>query len=179
MSHGLPIPLSPVLIGLESPEFETISGWPFADSFVKRLLQEDLPQRVQFGNCKIWAYRAPNGQLVGFGSLDVSTECLEFTQGKAHPYIPLLAINPLIRSLGYGTSIVRHLIDEAALLTLRGHCHDVLFLDVYTSSEKAIRVYTDCGFVTVTPEAIVDPQEGGKSYIIMAQRVSISTEPIE
>lgn len=93
-------------------------------------------------------------------------------QGRFHPYIPLLAVNPTIKSLGYGTSIVRHLIDEAALLASQGVCHDVLFLDVYTTSGKAIQVYTACGFVCVTPEPIPDPQEGGKTYIVMAKRVS-------
>lgn len=174
MVHGPPIPLTAVLIQLDRPEFEAISGWPFTDPFVIRLLQDDIPQRVQFGNCAIWTYRDPEGRLVGFGTLDLSSECREYTQGNVHPYIPLLAVNPTIKSLGYGTSIVRHLIDEAALLAWRGLCHDVLFLDVYTTSEKAIRVYTACGFVTVSPEPIPDPQEGGKTYIVMAKRVSIS-----
>ena len=164
-----------VLIGLESTEFQAILGWPFADQFVKRLLQDDVPQRVQFGHCSIWTYRDPNGSLVGFGTLDVCSECGEFTGGKLHPYIPLLAINPTIKSRGYGTSIVRHLIDEAALLALRGLCSDVLFLDVYTANEKAIRVYTECGFATVSPEPIPDPQVGGKTYIVMAKRISIAS----
>ena len=122
-----------------------------------------------------WTYRDPDGSLIGFGTLDVCGECGEFTGGKLHPYLPLLAINPTIKSRGYGTSIVRHLIDEAALLALRGLCHDVLFLDVYTASEKAIRVYTECGFATVSPEPIPDPQEGGKTYIVMAKRISIAS----
>jgi hypothetical protein len=46
---------------------------------------------------------------------------------------------------------------------------------VYTTSEKAIRVYTECGFATVSPEPISDPQEGGKTYIVMAKRVSIAS----
>jgi ribosomal protein S18 acetylase RimI-like enzyme len=91
-----------------------------------------------------------------------------------HAYIPLLAINPTIKSQGYGTSIVRHLIDESALLALHGQCHDVLFLDVYTASQKAIRVYTECGFTTVSPDPIPDPNESGKTYIVMAKRISIS-----
>jgi GNAT superfamily N-acetyltransferase len=141
MAHRSPIPLTPVLIGLGSREFEAISGWPFADPFVARLLREDIPQRVQFGNCQIWIYRDPDGRLVGFGTLDVCDECREYTEGKLHPYIPLLAVNPTIKSLGYGTSILRHLIDESTLLAFQGVCHDVLFLDVYTASEKAIRLY--------------------------------------
>jgi len=88
----------------------------------------------------------------------------------------LLAVNPTITSLGYGTSIVRHLIDEAALLAFQGLCHDVLFLDVYTSSVKAISVYSACGFVDITTEPILDTQEGGKTYIVMAKRVAIVTK---
>jgi hypothetical protein len=99
MAHGPPIPLTAVLVGLDSNEFQAISGWPFGDPFVKRLVQEDLPQRVQFGNCSIWTYRDPNGSLVGFGTLDVCGECGEYTGGKLHAYIPLLAINPTIKSL--------------------------------------------------------------------------------
>jgi GNAT superfamily N-acetyltransferase len=175
MAHGPPIPLTAVLIGLDSDEFQAISSWPFADPFVNRLLQEDIPQRVQFGICRIWTYRDPDGSLVGFGTLDLCDECGDYTGGKLHPYIPLLAINPTIKSRGYGTSIVGHLIDEAALLAMRGICHDVLFLDVYTTSERAIRLYTENGFVTVSPEPIPDPQEGGKTYIVMARRISISS----
>lgn len=175
MAHGPPIPLTAVLVGLDSSEFHAIASWPFADPFVNRLLQEDVPQRVQFGNCRIWTYRDPDGSLVGFGTLDVCSECAAFTGGKLHPYIPLLAVNPTIKSRGYGTSIVRHLIDEAALLALLGLCHDVLFLDVYTTSEKAIRVYTECGFATISPEPIPDLQECGKTYIVMAKRISIAS----
>jgi GNAT superfamily N-acetyltransferase len=172
MSDHTPIPLTAVPIGLQSSEFEAISGWPFADPFVTRLLRDDIPQRVQFGNCRIWIYRDPNRSLVGFGTLDVCDECRDFTGGRAHPYIPLLARNPTMKRQGYGTSIVRHLIDEAALLALQDSCHDVLFLDVYTSSPEAIRVYTKCGFTPVTEQPIPDPQEGGKTYIVMARRVA-------
>jgi GNAT superfamily N-acetyltransferase len=175
MAHGPPVPLTAVLIGLDSSEFQAISGWPFADAFVRRLLQEDIPQRVQFGNCSVWTYRDPDGSLVGFGTLDRCGDCSEYTGGKLHPYIPLLAINPTIKSRGFGTGIVRHLIDEAALLALRGLCHDVLFLDVYTTNEKAIRVYTECGFAIVSPEPVRDPQESGKTYIVMAKRISVAS----
>ncbi|HQU44068.1 MAG TPA: GNAT family N-acetyltransferase, partial [Pirellulales bacterium] len=145
MSHGHPIPLTPVPIGIRSEEFQGILGWPFTDAYVGRLLLNDIPQRVQFGNCQIWIYRDPEERLAGFGTLDVCDDCCEFTDGHHHPYIPLLAVNPTIKSRGYGTSIVRHLVDESALLALQGHCHDVLFLDVYISNLKAIDVYTKCG----------------------------------
>jgi ribosomal protein S18 acetylase RimI-like enzyme len=104
----------------------------------------------------------------------VCEECRDFTGGIPHPYIPLLATNPTTQGKGYGTSIVRHLIDEAALLVLRVGCHDVLFLDVYTTSHAAIRVYGKCGFETVTSEPISDPDEDDQTYIIMGKRVSIS-----
>ena len=84
-------------------------------------------------------------------------------------------MNPTIESRGYGTSIVRHLIDEATLLTFRpGGCHDVLFLDVYTSSDKAITLYNSLGFVSLTDAAILDPLEG-KPYRIMACRIGIGS----
>lgn len=170
-----PVPLTPVPISLDSPEFEAISGWPYADPFVTRLLRDDVPQRVLFGNCRVWAYRDPEGRLVGFGTLDVCWDYRDFTAGQAHPYIPLLATNPTIKSLGYGTTIVRHLTDEATLLACRpGGCHDVVYLDVYTTSEKAIQVYESCGFVSITPEPIPDTRDDGKLYIVMAKRVTIS-----
>lgn len=175
MEHGPPVPLTPVPVKLDSDGFRAISGWPFSDPFVERLLQNDIPERVKYGNCSIWIYRNPDRSLVGFDTLDVCGECGEFTGEKLHPYIPLLAINPTIKSHGYGTSIVRHLIDVATLFALRGICHDVLFLDVYTNNEKAIRVYTDCGFVTVSPTAIPDPDEGGQTYVVMAKRVSLAS----
>lgn len=176
MSERPPIPLTPVPIEIDSKEFDTIANWPYSDPFVSRLLRADIPQRVQFGNCRIWIYRDPDGQSVGFGTLDVCEDYGEFTGGAFHPYIPLLAVNPTIKSLGYGTSIVRHLTDEAALLACRPNgCHDVLYLDVYTTSEKAIGLYTSAGFAQITPEPIVDAQEGGKLYIVMAKRVAVAT----
>jgi ribosomal protein S18 acetylase RimI-like enzyme len=175
MADRIAVHLTPIPINLDSVEFAAICGWPFADSFVVRLLRDDIPQRVQFGNCRIWIYRDPGARLAGFGTLDVCDDYREFTGGRPHPYIPLLAVNPTVKSLGYGTSIVRHLIEEAALLACRpGECHDVLFLDVYTTSEKAISVYGACAFEQITESPIQDLQEGGKSYIVMAKRVSIS-----
>jgi ribosomal protein S18 acetylase RimI-like enzyme len=175
MPDRTPIPLTSVPIALDSKEFDTIANWPFLDPFVSRLLRTDIPQRVQFGNCRIWIYRDPDGQTVGFGTLDVCEDYGHFTSGQFHPYIPLLAVNPTIKSLGYGTMIVRHLTDEAALLAFRPNgCHDVLYLDVYTTSEKAIGLYTSAGFVQITPEPLVDAHEGGKLYIVMAKRVVIA-----
>ncbi len=175
MPHGPPIPLAPARIEPDSPEFQAICGWPFADAYVSRLLQSDIRQRVTFGNCSVWAYREPGGSLVGFGTLDIAEDCNAYTKGRAHPYIPLLAINPTIKSLGYGAGIVEHLIDEATLLATAGLCHDVLFLDVYTSNKRAIDLYNRLGFATISPAPIVDPAQAGQEYIIMARRVSIGT----
>lgn len=174
MSQRIPVPLTPIQVGVGSGEFQAISGWPYADSFVARLLHEDIPQRVQFGNCRIWVYRDPDERFVGFGALDVCGDCREFTGGRDHPYIPLLAVNPTIKSKGYGSSNIHHLVDEAALLAMQGLCHDILFLDVYVSNVKAISVYTACGFVHITPYPIPDPQEGGQAYTVMARSVAIS-----
>ena len=91
MSDHIPIPLTPVSIGLDSAEFKAILGWPFVDPFVGRLLQSDIPQRVQLGNCRIWIYTDPQRQFVGFGSIDL---CNEYNTTQRHPYIPLLAVNP-------------------------------------------------------------------------------------
>ena len=173
MSDRPPIPLSPTLIAIESHEFTAITGWPFADPFVARLLREDVPQRVRFGHGRVWTYRDPDRRLVGFGTIDICEDYRDYTGGRLHPYIPLLAVNPTIKSLGYGTTILRHLIGEAALLACRpGSLHDVLFLDVYTTSTKAVQLYTANGFIQISPEPIPDPQEGGKPYIVMARRVS-------
>jgi ribosomal protein S18 acetylase RimI-like enzyme len=175
MSDLTPIPLTPIPIGLDSPEFKTIRDWPFDDSYVGRLLRDEIPERMQRGSGRNWIYRDPDGLLVGFGTIDVRDHYRAYTAGEDHPYIPLLAVNPTIKSLGYGTSIVGHLVDEAALLACGPcPCHDLLFLDVYASNVKAIKLYERCGFTKLTDEPIPDPDEDGKPYIIMARRVSVS-----
>ena len=166
------IPLLPVLIVPGSAEWSLIEGWPYADPFVSRLLRSDLSRRIRHGNCRVWLYSDPAGVPVGFGSLDLSEEYRERTDDRTHAYIPLLAVNPTIKSLGYGTSIVRHLIGEATLLVAgRPACHDALFLDVYATSDRAIRLYESCGFVSLTPVPLADPEEAGKEYLVMARRV--------
>lgn len=179
MAERKPIPLVPVQIGVRGPEFEEITSWAFADPFVARILRVDLPQRTQFGNCRLWIYKDPKNQIVGLGSIDVCQDYGEFTGGKPHPYIPLVAVNPSIKSQGYGTTILKHLIAEAALLASGPRpCHDILFLDVYVASKKAIDLYRSCGFSTISPKPIPDPREEGKPYIIMAKKVSILKEPL-
>jgi ribosomal protein S18 acetylase RimI-like enzyme len=172
MSILPPIPLTPFPVELDSFVFNAICVWPFADPYVSRLLREDIPQRIQFNKSRIWVYRDPESRLVGFGTLDVCDEYHQYTAGEDHPYIPLLAVNPPFEGHGHGKSIVRHLISEAVLSCQSGISRDVLFLDVYTDNAKAIKLYKQFGFTSITDEAIPDPHEDGKTYIIMTKSVS-------
>src|SRR5206468_810787 len=117
----------PTQIQLHDPILtDEICSWPFADQFVSRILREDIPQRVQFGNARIWAYQDTDNQIVGFGTIDVNKEYHYLTQGQRHPHIPLLAVKPGMQGRGYGGYIIDHLIGEAAFLTRLG-CADLLF----------------------------------------------------
>jgi ribosomal protein S18 acetylase RimI-like enzyme len=172
MSDHPPVPLTPIPVGLDSPEFVEILGWFDGDNYIGRMLRADIPQRVWLRAGRIWIYRDPAARIVGFGTLDVCAEYSDFTEGQPHVYIPLLAVNPTITSLGYGTSIVRHLIGEAA--TLAGGfagCQEALFLDVYESNEKAIKLYEKCGFIEVSDRPRPDPDENDWPYIIMMFRL--------
>ncbi len=174
MPDHKPVSLTPFFTHLDSKEFKAICDWPFADAYISRLLREDIPRRVKFGNCRIWVYRDPDMQFAGFGTLDICNECGEYTDGRSHPYIPLLAINPTVTSLGYGTGILSHLVDEAAMWIHAGTgFFPVLFLDVYLANERAIKLYKKCGFQQVSPNPIPDRQECDRPYIIMARRVQI------
>ncbi len=56
------IPISPFSMEPKAEEFQAILSWPFPDhpfykTQIKRLLQNDIPQRVAFNNCQVWAYR--------------------------------------------------------------------------------------------------------------------------
>jgi ribosomal protein S18 acetylase RimI-like enzyme len=173
MSDLAPAPLTPCPIELDSREFKAICDWPFDDPYVGRLLKNDIPRRREFNCCWIWIYRDPPGRLAGFGTLDVCNDCSAFTEGRSHLYIPLLAKNPTIKSLGYGTSILRHLVDEATVIAHQcDWIHDVLFLDVYESNTKAIGLYSKSGFAIVTPEPLLDPDENNKPFVVMAKRIS-------
>lgn len=173
MSEHAPIPLTPVPIEVMGREFADILCWPFADTYVTQLLREDIPRRVKFGYCQVWTYMDPAGRSVGFGTLDICDDWADFSDNAFHPYIPLLATNPNIRSLGYGSSIVRHLIAEAAILANR-ICTDTLFLDVYKNNTKAIDLYEKFGFVKVVEEAFTDPDQDDALYFVMAKIVSVA-----
>jgi len=180
MSTIQPIPLHPIVITPGSPTFDAILQWPFnAQPFfegqVLRLLQNDIPQRVRYGWCQVWAYLDPTGDTVGFSTLDLCREYEQYTSGKVHSYIPLLAVNPGFQRKGHGRTIVQHLIAEAVLLTQNApHISEYLFLDVYTANAAAITLYEKCGFVSLNPNTpIPDPQENNEPYIIMSMRAAV------
>src|SRR5437867_10509403 len=107
------IPLEPIAIQLNDPVFDSILKWPFPEEeeFVYRILTEDIPQRVLYQYCDLWAYRDPEMNIVGFGTLSVSSDYIELT-GNLHFYIPLLGVHPEKRGLGHGRTIVEHLVSE-------------------------------------------------------------------
>lgn len=177
MPDRTPIPLVPILIGLNAREFEEIRDWSFADAYVGRMLRGDIPRRMTFSErFRIWVYLDPDGQIVGFGTLDVGYEYGDFTGERPHAYTPLLAVNPTTEGRGHGKWIVRHLISEAAHLAGRpGGYHDYLFRDVYANNERAIGLYKRCGFTEVSDEPRPDADEDDRPYIVMALRVSAAT----
>jgi ribosomal protein S18 acetylase RimI-like enzyme len=174
MADRTSIRLTPIPIELNNAIFHAICAWPFADNFVGRVLREDIPRRARFNGCRVWVYRDPDNEIVGFGTIEVCDDYRRLSQNRPHPYIPLLAVNPRKEKRGHGTSIIKHLVGQAALLACQptNACHDILFLDVYLSSTSAIRLYEKCGFVNLSDKPLHDPIEN-KPYIVMAKRVSI------
>lgn len=172
MPDPTPIPLIPFPVGLDAPEFAEIRGWFDDDNYIGRLLRDDIPQRVRFSTGRIWIYRDLDGQIAGFGTLEVCALYSDFAKGQHHVYIPLLAVNPTSEGRGHGTSIVNHLIGEAATLArASARCQGALFLDVYESNKKAIKLYQKCGFVEVSDKPRPDPDEDDRPYIIMMLRL--------
>jgi len=151
--------------------FAEILRWSFRETFVARLLAEDIPQRVAFHGCQIMGYLNREREIVGFGTIEISGEYQSLTGGRPHPYLPLLAVSPGHQGKGYGTAIVNHLVLLASHFARAGKCHDVLFLDVYESSTAAIHLYRKCGFETMVADPLDDPIER-KRYFVMARRVS-------
>lgn len=178
MSDRTRIPIKPVLIGGDSPQFSGICGWQFSShEYVGRLLREDIPQRERFSKGRIWIYRDLSEQIVGFGTLDLCADYGDFTGGQPHPYIPLLGVNPSMEGRGHGRTNVHHLIGEAALFAAAqtGYHHGV-FLDVYADNRRAIELYRRCGFAEVSDKPRSDPAEGDRLYIIMCCQIPL--EPV-
>ena len=144
MTPQTPIPLTSIRTAPATPEFQAIFSWKFSDETfyekqILRLLKHDIPQRMLYGFCSTWVYRDPDGNAVGFGTLDVCKEYERFTDGKVHRYIPLLAVNPAFQKRGHGRSIVQHLIAESILIAQDpANISGFLFLDVYEANRAAI-----------------------------------------
>ncbi len=179
MNATQPIPLKAIQTAPGEPEYQALLAWPFAaqpfyEGQVLRLLKQDIPHRVTYSFGLVWVYRDPDGNTVGFGTLEVCKEYERFTGGKYHCYIPLLAVSPAFQKRGHGRSIVEHLVTEATLIAQSpADISDLLFLDVYAANQGAISLYTKCGFTILNADApIPDPQENNEPYFIMARRVA-------
>ena len=100
-----------------------------------------------------------------------------FTEGKPHPYIPVLAVHPSFPRKGHVQTIVEHLIAESVLMNQgSADISDKLFLDVYAANQAAVSLYQKCGFATLNPDTpIPDPGEDNEPYVIMAKNLAIAT----
>lgn len=173
-----PIPLTPIRIDRNHARYLQLLNWPFGasafyESQVTRLLHHDIPQRMAYGACECWIYSDPDGHDIGFSTLQVSSEYSQFTNGRPHAYIPLLAVNPGFMRRGHGHSIVQHLIEESrAILARTRIMAEFVFLDVYSANQKAIGVYQKAGFEILNPDApIDDPDENRERYFVMAKHL--------
>jgi ribosomal protein S18 acetylase RimI-like enzyme len=166
------IRLTPLLVEITSPVFAAINQWKFEEEFVARILADDIPQRVKYQNGTVWAYLNPEKTIVAFGTLSVCSDYAMWTDGRPHAYIPLLAVHPEQRGLGYGREVVDHLVSEAACIVEAnsGVVHDAVFLDVYEKSLAAIGLYEKCGFQALRSSQFIDPLNN-EPYKIMARRV--------
>ena len=113
-------PLIQISTSVGDPNFQALLAWPFStttfyENQVKVLLAKEIPHRVKLNSCLIWCYKDQVGNMVGFGTLDICDDYSRYTNGKRHAYIPLLAVNPILKGKGYGTSIVRNLIEQSNL----------------------------------------------------------------
>lgn len=169
------IPLTPFPVDINGPLFQAISKWRLekSEEFVSRILTDDIPQRIKYEQARIWAYRDPDKNIVGFGTLSLCNDLHEFTEGTPlHTYIPLLAVHPDQRGFGHGRTILEHLVGEAAALAAE-RSDDVshfVFLDVYEDSKDAIGLYHKCGFQRLGSGPLMDPANG-EAFWVMAKRI--------
>jgi len=175
MADRNPIPLTPVEIQTAEAGYATLLAWvyPPESAYVTRMLQDIIPGREKYGRCRTWVYVEPAGQVVGFGTLHMSDDWRAYCGELPHPYIPLLSVNPGIKSLGYGETILNHLVAEAAtLVRTTTDCSTRLFLDVYATNDRAISLYERNGFRHVATRH--DTDEGGAEYLILARSVAVA-----
>lgn len=177
--------LDPVPITLASPEFADLLTWPYPDQpfyqgQVRRALRDFVPELVEYKGCRVWVFRDPTGQAVGFGTLVAIDYYARFAGGKYHPYVPVLGVHPKFYGLGYGPRIVEYLTAEAVrLVRLFPGLSDLLFLDVYAANQKAINLYRDkFHFVVLNPDTpIPDEKENNEPYFVMAKSLAIAPSP--
>lgn len=182
MAASQSAPLTPIQITCGDSEYQAILAWqfvdePFYECQVLQVLGQDIPRRMAFGCCAMWAYRDSHGNVVGFGTLDICQEYARFTGGTHHCYIPVLAVNTAFQRQGHGRRIVDHLAAEAVLVRqATNDISDLLFLDVYSANKAAAALYEKCGFTVLNPDnPIPDPAENNETYLVMAKRVSIAS----
>lgn len=181
MSSPRPIELTITETQPDAPEYAELFSWPFAtqpfyEAQVLTLLRHDVPYRVQRGRCFVYVYHDPDGNCVGFSTMDLSNEYEVITGGHPHPYIPVLAVNPRFQQRGHGKRIVNHLVGKGAVLhACAQDCSDLLFLDVYQANTPAISLYEKCEFRVLNPdEPLIDSQQNDEPYFVMARRVSVA-----
>jgi ribosomal protein S18 acetylase RimI-like enzyme len=179
MADSTPVSLDAIPIGLDDPDWaQDICNWNWEpeDTYVRDMIQVDIPERVRYRNCRIWSFRDPNNEVVGFGTMDVWTDWSELSgDSRQHTYIPLLGVNKERRKPGYGTFIVNYLIEEATVTVseLGEQCQDYLFLDVYADRTKAISIYEHSGFEKAVPNSLCD-QGDNRPYFVMYRNVSVA-----
>lgn len=161
-----------ISVEISTPVFAAMQEWAFEEDFVARILAEDIPQRVKYGQGRVWVYADSQRNLVGFGTIDICKDYGDLTGDTYHAYIPLLAVHPDHRGKGYGRVVVDHLTGEAACTISEqpSRLHPAVFLDVYEQSAAAYALYQKCGFVDLAPDCLVDPINGER-YRVMAKRV--------
>ena len=176
------IPLMPTEVSPNDRQYQDLLTWPFPTTpfyvgQVVRLLTSDIPQRVVYGTGMVWVFRDAANNVVGFGALDICKEYSQWTGGKHHVYIPVLAVHPHFQRQGHGRTILAHLLQESRLIVSQNaaHCSDDVFLDVYSKNSDAISLYQKCGFVVLNATApIPDSQENNETYVIMAKKLAVS-----
>lgn len=181
-----PFQLTPVRIRPESPEYRELLAWPFPDQpFYNRqvlcVLQNDIPGRVQDGHGLVWVYRDADGNMVGFGTLDLCRDYAHLADGKLHTYIPVLGVHPNYAGRGHGTRIVEHLAAVAEFVAQGAEgISEYLYLDVYEANQAAIKLYRDkCRFAILNADdALLDERENNERYYVMARRIAPSPAPV-
>src|SRR5437868_2361023 len=109
---------------LQSVEHQQIQSWkypdkPFYVAQMRQFILKDIPQLTRLAESALFAYVDPADSLdlvVGFGILRFDrsySDIVDEVICPEHLYIPALSVNPEIKSKGYGTAIVKDLVQKA------------------------------------------------------------------